>query len=166
MVGDTKSTRGVDVARGRLNEATTIVSWEPEPPGVGLTVTYELIRRHTARATLVGELDYFAVDQTRDALLSALPWAVNWIELDAGSLRFCDVAGLELFVDFDRRCAQEAGGLRIVNAPRQLTRLLELSDQTTLLTRTGSVIGHEPHQFKQQLDRALSSRRHRPGHEQ
>lgn len=130
----------LDVER-RPAASSTIVLWEPESPGVGLRVTYELIRRHTARVTLAGELDFAAVDTTRDALFDSLSWAVNWIEVDAGDLAFCDVAGLELFLELDQRCGERAGGLRIVDAQRQLTRLLELAGVSMLVTRVGSEIG-------------------------
>lgn len=66
MVGDTTD-QDVDVAPGRLNEAATIVSWEPEPAGVGLTVTYELNSQAHSAVTLVGELDSLVLGQTRDA---------------------------------------------------------------------------------------------------
>ena len=112
-----------------------ILEWQPEPPGIGLTVNVESLSRQTARVTLTGELDYHTAQLMRDALLSRMTWAMNWIEVDAAGLGFCDATGLALFVEFDRQCVQQGGGLRIINSPRQLTRMLVLTGVSNLLTR-------------------------------
>jgi anti-anti-sigma factor len=111
---DSRQLLGVDRRAG--DAPVTIVSWEPEHEGIGLTVTYELIRRQTARVTLTGELNYDLVGQTRDALLSALTRSVRWVEVDTGALEFCDSAGLEMLRQFAQRCSQRAGRVRVVSA--------------------------------------------------
>ncbi len=127
--------------RGCAGDAGTILSWDLEHDGVGLIVTYQQIRRQTARVTLTGQLVSFVVHETRDALLGALTWAVHWIEVDAGGLDSCDSAGLKLLLEFDRRCSERAGRLQVVSARSQLVQLLDVNGASMLVTRLGTLIG-------------------------
>jgi hypothetical protein len=45
-----------------------------------------------------------------------------------------------MLLELDRRCVEQAGGLRIVGAQRQLVRLLELAAMSELVTPLGSLI--------------------------
>jgi anti-anti-sigma factor len=78
---------------------------------------------------LSGELDG---DTVRD-LSGWLDEAEGDVTLDCSGLTFLDSSGLALFVSIRRACQERGAKMEIVNPSRCVTRLLELTDLSTLV---------------------------------
>ncbi len=76
-----------------------------------------------ARVELHGELDTAMVPSVRKRLAGI----EGDIELDCAGLVFIDSAGISLFVEMYHDCFSRGAKLSVVNAPRRVTRLLELT---------------------------------------
>jgi anti-anti-sigma factor len=108
------------------NEAVTCgcrgtLSWAVHPRG------------HLVRITLRGELDA-ASAPALDLHVRPLAEAGRDLVVDLAGLRFCDCAGLTLFLRWQSRAAAAGGSLRLTAPSRIARRLLILTDTFDLLT--------------------------------
>lgn len=79
---------------------------------------------------LEGELDYFETDDLRAQLL---PPAARTITLDLSKLDFIDAAGVSALIAVGHATEEAGANLRIVNAPRHIRRVFELTAAAYLL---------------------------------
>jgi len=76
-----------------------------------------------ARLQLSGELDKGMAETVRTRLTGM----DGDVELDCAGLTFIDSAGISLFVEIYHACVDRGARLTVVNAPRCVTRLSELT---------------------------------------
>ncbi|WP_113704897.1 STAS domain-containing protein [Nonomuraea lactucae] len=81
----------------------------------------------TAVVTLAGELDKISAPRLEGTLSGLLSGGHRHLVLDVAELEFCDVAGLRLFLDFERQTRQAGGRLRLAAVGGVLRRLIQLS---------------------------------------
>jgi anti-sigma B factor antagonist len=87
----------------------------------------------TLRVAFHGELDMGSASQAKLALASAGSIGCKEIELDLSGLRFCDAAGLRVFVDAQRDCAERGRLLVPIDPGPAVTRVLRLAGLERLL---------------------------------
>ena len=76
---------------------------------------------------LGGELDMATAPRLQETIKDLLAADRPRILVDLGRLAFCDSAGLNAFVQGDKRCAARGGWLRLVGAYGHVARVIELS---------------------------------------
>ena len=104
----------------------------PDPP---LSVTVQRgVRSSVVRVH--GELD-FAVDEPRPPPLRARAGGARPIVLDLSDLRFCDVPGVHLLVDFSRAAAARGVQVEVRGATGQVDRMLDLTSTRGVLPLAG-----------------------------
>jgi anti-anti-sigma factor len=80
---------------------------------------------------LEGELDYFEVAELRTRLL---PPPARSVTLDLSKLDFIDAAGVSALVALGQQAEKAGSTLKLVNTPRHLRRIFELTAATYLLS--------------------------------
>ena len=86
-----------------------------------------------ARITLHGELDIATAPALGAAVRPLAEAGGAHLVIDLAGLRFCDCAGLTLFVRWQSWTALTGGSLRLVAPPRIVRRLLTLTGTLDLL---------------------------------
>ena len=85
---------------------------------------------------LDGELDIAVDDQLRATLLE-LAEEARPVVLDLSELRFCDVPGMRLLMDFSRAAAANGVQVQVRGATGQVDRLLDLTHARGVLPLAG-----------------------------
>jgi anti-anti-sigma factor len=85
--------------------------------------------------TLAGEIDLATAPELRLMVGDCLREAIRTIDIDLTALAFCDVCGLNAFLDAAERAASGGGSLRLRHPRSQMARLLDVSG-TGFLLRT------------------------------
>ena len=93
---------------------------------VSLTVDVEQ-RDSTTVVRLAGELDMASAPRLQAVIDDLLGHGCTRIVVDLYELAFCDSAGLNAFVQGDKRCAARGGWLRLNRAQGHVARVMELS---------------------------------------
>jgi len=75
-------------------------------------------------ARLTGELDIATIRTVREGLLSMLLSAARLLVIDLSEVSFCDVAGLAMLIDMQRRASRRGITVRLAAPRPQLARLL------------------------------------------
>jgi len=104
-------------------------------PRPALTVSVQRGVR-TATVRLDGELD-IASDQQVARTLTGLLDDGHSIMLDLTDLRFCDLPGVRVFVDFSRAAAEREVEVAIRGATGQVARMLDLTHTRAVLPLVG-----------------------------
>lgn len=90
-------------------------------------------RGHHTTITLAGEIDLETAPALRRMVGGCLREAILTIDIDLSDLAFCDVSGLNAFLDAAERTASAGGSLRLHHPRPNLARLLDLSGTGFLL---------------------------------
>lgn len=103
-----------------------------------MSFTVEVRDRGPITAILLsGELDMATAGDLR-ATIDRLVKDGRWrLLVELGELTFCDSAGLNTFVQGDRKCATRGGWLRLTGARGHVARVLTLSEMDTVLGYRG-----------------------------
>ncbi len=94
----------------------------------------------TLRLRFSGELDHHSAADVRreiDGLLSDT--AIGFIVFDLGGVTFMDSSGIGVILGRYRMIAARGGGMDIINASRQIERILRMAGVYTLCTQGGTV---------------------------
>ncbi|MEU6313118.1 STAS domain-containing protein [Streptomyces sp. NPDC047014] len=78
------------------------------------------------RIALAGELDLFTSGQVQSRLRELADSDCRNLVLDLGGLSFCDSAGIELLVRFDRRCRRAGTRLLLCDVPPLVTKSMRV----------------------------------------
>lgn len=103
-----------------------------------LTVTKSRHRDHWVLA-LTGDLDVLTCPQMQSELNDLLAEEGQHVIVDITGLRFCDVAGLRLFVLGTTSFFEAGGWLRLHGVCRTLLRLVDLLAYRSVLSFTSAV---------------------------
>ncbi|MDH6580468.1 STAS domain-containing protein [Kitasatospora sp. MAP5-34] len=109
-----------------------------QPPGslsAASRFTVELTAKPdgSARAAVVGEVDYDGAHAFRYAMATALNDHPAGLELDLAGLAFCDCAGLNVLLWVRRRAAATGCALRVRSVSPRMSRLVDLTGTRELL---------------------------------
>ncbi|MCR5807961.1 MAG: anti-sigma factor antagonist [Clostridiales bacterium] len=86
-----------------------------------------------------GELDQNAADGVRERLESELDdESVRRMEFDMGGVTFMDSSGIGVLLGRYRRLKKRGGGMDVLNAPKQVEKILRMSGVYTLCTKRSS----------------------------
>jgi anti-anti-sigma factor len=93
------------------------------------------------RVTLAGEIDHDCAAQLKSALTRALGGPGDFLEVDLAGVKFCDGAGLNVFL-YIRACADDRGvTLTLARAGSAVLRLLAVTETRGLFTLTDPAPG-------------------------
>ncbi|MDG4823024.1 STAS domain-containing protein [Asanoa sp. WMMD1127] len=79
------------------------------------------------RVRLAGELDMSTAPELLERITALAAGGTPRLLVELGALRFCDSAGLTVFVRGDRRCAEAGGWLRLTGANGHVARVIEIA---------------------------------------
>jgi anti-anti-sigma factor len=102
----------------------------------GLDVVITAAEGCWARMRLVGELDLATIAEVAEVTSAAIECGCAWVEIDVSDLRFCDSTGLRCLLAARAHCAAAGGGLRLVDPPPRLIRLLQITGLGVLMSAT------------------------------
>ncbi|MFE7777125.1 STAS domain-containing protein [Streptomyces sp. NPDC057445] len=106
---------------------------------------YRHDKNDRALITLAGEIDLSTQHLVRASLLQCLRDGIRAIDVDLTALTFCDVTGLNAFLDASQATSAAGGSLRLHHPPPVLARVLALTGTATLLLgRPDSGFGNSP----------------------
>ncbi|MER6082548.1 STAS domain-containing protein [Streptomyces sp. NPDC001833] len=94
---------------------------------------YRRDRRSRALITLAGEIDLTTERVVRESLGQCLRDGIRTIDVDLTAVTFCDVTGLNAFLDASRATAVAGGSLRLHHSPPALARIIALTGSSILL---------------------------------
>jgi anti-anti-sigma factor len=101
-----------------------------------VSFTLDVEQRDAGTAiVLAGELDMASAPRLQAVINSLIGQGEPRILVDLYQLAFCDSAGLNTFVQGDKRCSARGGWLRVTRAQGHVARVLELSG-------VGEVLGY------------------------
>lgn len=104
----------------------------PERCGT-LAVATERRPDGTRWLVLAGELDLNGAQSLRPLAREIVEEGAGDVEVDAGSLRFCDAGGLGALVELNNQLCEQGRRLLITGANARLARLLMITDLENLL---------------------------------
>ena len=81
-----------------------------------------------ASAAVAGEVDASNADRLRVAILDAANKSIAYLEVDLAGVTFMDSSGLRAIADASRGLEASGSGLVLCNVPRQVLRLLAITD--------------------------------------
>jgi len=80
--------------------------------------------------TISGEIDLDAVDAMKQAADSAIALEPRWVDVDLADVQFIDSSGLNALLAVRKRCLDIGAEIALLNAPRQVLTLLEMTGLT------------------------------------
>ncbi len=83
--------------------------------------------------TLSGEIDLTTVPLVRSALVQCLGDHTRTVDIDLSAVTFCDVSGLNLFLEMARLTGRSGALMRLHQPPRSLVRVTEITGSGFLL---------------------------------
>ncbi|NEA72726.1 STAS domain-containing protein [Streptomyces sp. SID13588] len=89
--------------------------------------------------TLAGEMDLAVAPPVRTALEACLREGIRTIDIDLTDLTFCDISGLNVFLDAARDTVAVGGSLYLHHPQRAVARVLDLTG-TCFLLQTPALI--------------------------
>ncbi|KJY36063.1 MULTISPECIES: STAS domain-containing protein [Streptomyces] len=90
------------------------------------------------RLALAGELDFYTAGQLGPRLRELASCGYRNIVLDLRGLTFCDSAGIDLLIRFDRRCRTAGARLLLCDVPPLVVKSLRVLSADRDLTFTAS----------------------------
>jgi anti-sigma B factor antagonist len=118
----------------RTQQATEPFVAAPSPaPECGRMSVDRRDRRRGTLLTLAGEIDLDTAPQLHQAVQECLREGIHVIEIDLAGVTFCDISGLNAFLDAVWLTTAAGGCLRLGNLCPMLTRLLALTETQSLL---------------------------------
>ncbi|MCZ9351497.1 STAS domain-containing protein [Streptomyces mutabilis] len=96
----------------------------------------DVLRRERGPHALValsGEIDLTTVPLARSALLQCLDERTRTVDIDLSAVTFCDVSGLNLFLEMARLTERSGAPMCLHQPPRSLVRLTEITGSGDLL---------------------------------
>ncbi|MFI1396020.1 STAS domain-containing protein [Streptomyces sp. NPDC020681] len=94
---------------------------------------YRHDKNSRALITLAGEIDLATAHLVRRTLAQCLHDGIRTIDIDLTTLTFCDLTGLNAFLDASHATSAAGGSLRLHYPPPVVARLLALTGTGTLL---------------------------------